>query len=91
MTLGSGIEIGSFHLPIIRILIIAGIVRVIIRGERVSGRMNGLDWLMLVWSGWVLLSSVFHKDPSVSFKFGLGLAYNACGIYFPSSYFLPFN
>jgi hypothetical protein len=82
MALGSGIEIGSFHLPIIRILIFAGIVRVMMRGERVSGGMNGLDGLMLVWSGWVLLSSVFHKDPSGAFKFGLGLVYNACGIYF---------
>ena len=82
MTLGSGIEIGSFHLPIIRILILAGIVRVMMRGERVSGGLNGLDGLMLVWSGWVLLSSVFHKDPSEAFKYGLGLVYNACGIYF---------
>jgi len=82
ITLGAGIEIGSFHFPIIRILILAGMARVIMRGERVSGGMNGLDGLMLVWSGWVLLSSIFHKDPSEAFKYGLGLVYNACGIYF---------
>lgn len=82
MTLGSGIEIGSFHFPIIRILIAAGIVRVIMRRERVSGGMNSLDGLMLLWSGWVLLSSVVHKEPAESFKFGLGFVYNACGIYF---------
>lgn len=82
VSFGSGIEIGPFHLPIIRILILVGIVRVIMRGERVFGGMNGLDGLMLVWSGWVLLSSVFHNEPAETFKFGLGLVYNACGIYF---------
>lgn len=47
-----------------------------------SRGLNGLDGLMLVWSGWVLISSVFHKDPSAAFKFGLGLVGNSCGIYF---------
>lgn len=82
VSFGSGIEIGPFHFPIIRILIMVGIVRVMMRGERVFGGMNGLDGLMLVWSGWVLLSSVFHKEPTETFKFGLGFVYNACGIYF---------
>ncbi|MDP3014552.1 MAG: hypothetical protein Q8M92_09935, partial [Candidatus Subteraquimicrobiales bacterium] len=57
MTLGQGIEVGPFSFTIIRILVAAGVVRLIIRGERLEGGMNGLDWLMVVWALWALMSS----------------------------------
>jgi len=82
MTLGQGIEIGPFHFPIIRLLIAAGLTRVIIRKERLAGGINGLDKLMLAWSIWALLSSYFHQDSSQALIFRLGLVYNACGVYF---------
>lgn len=82
MTLGQGIEVVHFSFTIIRMLIAAGVVRVIIRGERLEGGMNGLDWLMAVWALWALMSSVFHKEPSEALIFRLGLIYNTCGIYF---------
>ena len=87
MTLNSGIEIGPAHFSIIRILVAAGMVRVMIRGERIAGGMNGLDRLMLVWSAWALLSSAFHKDPSAALIYRIGLVYNACGIYFLIRFF----
>jgi len=82
MTLNSGIEIGPTHFSIIRILVAAGLLRVMMRGERLAGGMNGLDRIMLIWSVWALLSSTFHKDPSAALMFRFGLVYNACGIYF---------
>lgn len=82
MTLGQGIEIGSFNFTVIRMLVAAGLVRVLMRGEHMSGRINGLDWLMLVWAVWALISSFFHNDPSAALTFRLGLVYNACGVYF---------
>ena len=82
MTLGQGIQVGPFHFPIIRMLIVAGLTRVILRGERLASGMNGMDWLMLFWSAWALVSSVFHKDPSAALIFRLGLIFNACGVYF---------
>jgi len=82
MTLGQGIELGVFSFSVIRILIAAGVVRVIVRRDRVSGGINGLDWLMLVWAGWALVSSIFHKDPLAALVLRLGLVYNTCGIYF---------
>ncbi len=82
MTLGQGVQIGPFSFTVIRMLIAVGLVRLIIRGERRAGGMNSMDWLMLVWAGWALVSSVFHKDPSEALVFRLGLAYNTCGIYF---------
>ena len=37
---------------------------------------------MLLWSGWALLSSLFHEDSSAALVYRLGAVYNACGIYF---------
>lgn len=82
MTLGQGLELGSFTFTVIRILVAAGLVRVVIRGERISGGMNSLDRLMIVWAIWALISSAFHDDPSGALVFRLGLVYNTCGIYF---------
>lgn len=82
MTLGQGIELGLFHFPVIRMLIVVGLVRVIIRGESLVGRMNRLDWLMVVWAAWALISSLFHTNVFGVFVNDLGLVYNSCGIYF---------
>ncbi len=82
MTLGQGIELGPLHFPVIRMLIAVGIVRVIIRGEHLMGRTHSLDWLMVVWAAWALVSSLFHGDALGALVNRLGLVYNACGIYF---------
>lgn len=82
MTLGSGIEIGPFHFQVIRILVAVGVARVIIRGERFADKMNSLDWLMVTWAVWALMSSLFHKEVSEVLVNRLGLVYNGCGIYF---------
>jgi hypothetical protein len=82
ISLGQGFELGPFHFPILRVLIAVGVVRVIIRGERIVGRMNSLDALMLVWATWALISSIFHKDVSGVLVNRLGLIYNSCSLYF---------
>jgi hypothetical protein len=82
MTMGQVIEVGPLHFTVIRILVAAGVVRIIARRERLAGGLNTLDRLMVVWSAWALISSFFHKDPSASLIFRLGLVYNTCGIYF---------
>jgi hypothetical protein len=82
MTVGQGINVDPFSFTVIRMLVAAGVVRIVIRREWPAGGMNGLDWLMVVWAGWALVSSIFHKDPSAALVFRLGLVYNTCGIYF---------
>jgi hypothetical protein len=63
-------------------MVLAGFFRVILRGERLNRRLNGLDRLILVWAGWLLTSSLFHKDVSGALAYRLGLVYDVCGIYF---------
>ncbi len=82
MPLSQGIEIGTFHFPIIRLIVLAGVIRAILRTERIANGLNSMDCLMLAWSFWLIVSSVFHEDPSSTLKFNLGLVFNACGIYF---------
>lgn len=81
MTLGQGIEIGPFHFPVIRLLILAAVVRVILRKEYPRTKLNTLDKTMVAWSGWFALCSLFHKQPIDTLVFHLGLIYNTCGLY----------
>ena len=50
MTLGQGIEIGPFNFTVIRILLAVGFTRIILRGERLRGGLNGLDKLMIIFA-----------------------------------------
>ena len=82
MPIGEGLEIGPFSFSVLRLLIAVGVFRVILRGERLTGRLNRLDWMIVLWSVWAALSSAFHASPMSALVFHLGLVYDACGIYF---------
>ena len=84
MTVAQRIEIGPFTLHVVRLLIAVGALRVIIRGERLVGGLNGLDRIMLAFGVWTIFSSLFHKTTAEGnpFIFRLGLVYNLLGIYF---------
>src|SRR6266850_1458197 len=74
------LEIGSINFSVIRLLTVAGILRVMMRGERISGGINVLDRLMIFWSVCALLSSAFHTSGALTFR--LGLVLDCLGIYF---------
>jgi hypothetical protein len=76
------IQIGSLHFSAIRILISTGMLRMLIRGERLSNRANSIDWLMAVWALWAIASSFFYTNLSAALISRLGLVYDTCGIYF---------
>lgn len=82
MTYGQGFDLGPFSFTVIRILIAIGVLRVILHDVRLTGGMNKLDWLMMGWAGWALISSIFRPDASSVLVFRLGLVFNTCGIYF---------
>ncbi len=88
MTLGQGIEVGPFNFTIIRILIGAGLLRLLLRGERLAGGLNRMDRLMMLWAVWAVVSVPLlndlsgELDSSDEYIFRLGLVYNTCGLYF---------
>ena len=61
MTAGQVIKIGPFHFTILRLLIAVGFLRILIKGERISGGLNSLDRLVIIWASWAICSSLFHS------------------------------
>lgn len=82
MVLSQGIQIGGLNFFAIRLVILAGLARVVLRGERISHGLNGMDWLMLLWAASALFSCAFHADPVAALIYNSGLVFNACGVYF---------
>jgi len=82
MTLGQGVEVAGLNFPIIRLLLLAGVIRVLVRGERPASGLIGMDKLFLLWAAWAVVASAFHERPAATLKFHLGFVYNALCIYF---------
>ena len=82
ITLSQAINVGPLTFSVLRLLILAGVVRVIMRGERSAlYPLNALDWLMFAWSAATIFSSLFHNNVSSAFIYRLGFVYDAGGIY----------
>jgi hypothetical protein len=80
ITLGQALEIGPVHLPTMRVLILVGLLRVKINGERAVGGMRPLDRMMIYWAVWDIVTLAFHKETVLIAR--LGLIYDALGIYY---------
>lgn len=72
--------IGPMHLPMMRILIAAGLLRVAMKGERISGGINSLDRIARLWAIWNACSIVLHKEEFLVFR--LGIFYDIVGFYY---------
>lgn len=82
ITLGQGIEIASLSLPVYRMMLLTGIVRVIIRGEKIAGEFNLIDTIMTIFGCWILFASFFHDQNRYGFVYACGLVFNLSSIYF---------
>ncbi len=82
ITLGQGINVGPFYFSFIRTIIFAGLVRVVVRRERIDGKLISLDKVVIWWAVWAACSSFFHASPVDALVYRLGLIYNALGLYF---------
>ena len=82
MTVDEGIDIGvSF--PIIRLVLMAGILRVFMKGESLSGGLNLMDKIMILWTAWMFFSSIFHKwQPGSGPVYTVGILLDTTGFYF---------
>ncbi len=78
ITLGQQLNIGV-HLPVMRILITVGFLRVMMRGEAIRGGLNRIDKLLGLWLLWNLCTIAFHENQLI---FRLGTAYDIVGPYF---------
>lgn len=82
MTLGQGIEIGSISLPVYRMMLLVGVVRVVMRGEGIAGPFNKVDKAMLLWGAWMIFASFFHDPERAGPVAAAGQVFNLTLIYF---------
>lgn len=61
MTTGQGVEIGPVSLPMYRMALLIGLLRVLIRREGIVGGITIVDKLVVAWATWVLIASLFHE------------------------------
>jgi hypothetical protein len=73
------IEIGPCHFSVMRILIMVGLIRLMVKGERIAGRLNSLDRAMVFWTVVLLGSSFFHASGALVYR--LGYAFDTFGVY----------
>lgn len=83
MTLGQGIEIGPISLPIFRMLMAVGFLRVLVKGERIEGDLNKIDVAVIALAIWMFFASFFHSGLDGSGPiFMSGQLFNLLLIYF---------
>ena len=83
MTISQGIELGPISLPIFRMLLLVGIVRVCIKQERLEHGFNSMDKLICVFGIWIVFASFFHTGGIGSGPvYVSGLVFNLLTSYF---------
>lgn len=61
ITHGQAIQLGGIKLPVFRMLLGVGLVRIIARGEGIAGGINLIDKFMIALGCWLLFASFFHE------------------------------
>ncbi|WP_035611321.1 hypothetical protein [Haloferula sp. BvORR071] len=61
ITHGQSIDLGGIRLPVFRLLLGVGLLRIMVRGEGFAGGFNTIDKLMVALGGWLLFASFFHE------------------------------
>lgn len=83
MTAGQGIDLGAISLPMYRMLLLVGLLRAVVKGEGIDGRLVLLDKLMLAWGAWYLFASFFHyAELGGGPVYASGQIFNQLGFYF---------
>jgi hypothetical protein len=82
MTTGQGVELGPISLPVIRMLLAVGLLRVVVRGERAAGGANKMDWLVIAFGGWTLFASFFHDGVDAGPLYASGVVFNIALVYY---------
>lgn len=82
VTLDQRIYVGLMGFTMLRIMLIFGFIRVLIKNEYRNIKISTMDKLFIAWViSFVLFYTIVHGN-YVAFNFKMGLAYDAIGIYF---------
>ncbi|MDW8309174.1 MAG: hypothetical protein RMK20_07350, partial [Verrucomicrobiales bacterium] len=79
---GQALDIGGLNFTVIRIMAAVGLLRVLVKGERIAGGWQPMDALMAAWAVWMVLSGLFHKEVERTLIFRMGYVFDHAVIYF---------
>jgi hypothetical protein len=82
MTQGQVLNIGGVNFTVIRIMAMVGLIRVMVKRERVAGGWQNMDRLMVAWAAWLMCSGLFHKDVAGALIYRAGNVIDDAIIYF---------
>jgi hypothetical protein len=82
MTMGQRLMVLNLNFTLIRILLVFGFLRVLLRDEVRSGPPNKVDQMMIWWVLASIISNTLLWGSTDAFVNRLGLAYDALGLYF---------
>lgn len=82
MTLGQAFVVAGCHFTMIRVLLLFGWARLLLRGEIRRLQLNQIDWAIIGWTivSFIAYVALWRSGDSVIYK--LGAAYNVIGFYF---------
>lgn len=61
ITHGQAVNLGGIKLPVFRMLLAVGLLRIVVKGEGLAGGFNRIDTLMLLLGAWLFFASFFHE------------------------------
>jgi hypothetical protein len=82
MTLGQVVMVGTLHFTMMRILVLFGWVRLLMRREFRPIHLNALDKSVLAWALVAIVTHTLLWQTSEEFINRLGFGYNVLGMYF---------
>lgn len=82
MTIGQQVNVMGATFTIVRILVLLGWIRVILRGEIKSLRLNGIDYTLLIWAASSVIVPTIREPTTDMLVNRMGFAYNAAGLFF---------
>jgi hypothetical protein len=67
------LELGPANLSVLRVVVVIGLIRVLLRGERLANGTNAVDWWLATWALFLIGLSAFHTSDAWTFRIGLVL------------------
>jgi hypothetical protein len=82
----AALDLGAATFTVLRILVVVGVIRVVVRGERIEDGINTVDRLLLLWALCLIGTSAFHT--SNAWVYRAGIVWADLGVYFLFRVFL---
>jgi hypothetical protein len=68
------------HFTLVQVLVLIGILRAMLKGEQITGGLNGVDIFLTLWALWLIGSCIFHTSNAWVLRFGI--VWSQLGSYF---------